>query len=247
MRVAVAGGRRTNIGYYHVFADFMDRLNKEQEIKKIVHGGAIGVDNFADRYASERNICCVTYLAKWRVNGTYNNGAGYARNNRMMTETRPDLLVAMLGGNGTNNTIALANKMGVKALIVEESDEWKSMIDSDIVNISMEPDSVCKSVYPIRPLCEYRIVSVKYSNNTVTRYIASKCLGGNCLGVVNLLMLREDNSAYTVVGSRKTHNPRILEALVLFGLLPDRTDELKVFQKVQDKPANMQLPLFDNL
>lgn len=115
MRVLVCGGR-DYLDEARVFAE-LDSIGptyvmeggqrtRDAETGEIV-GGA---DFFAYRWASARDVAGCTYDADWNVHG---RAAGPIRNQRMLDEGKPDLVVAFPGGVGTADMVRRARKAGV--------------------------------------------------------------------------------------------------------------------------------------
>jgi hypothetical protein len=76
---------------------------------KIVHGGARGVDRIAEDWAIVNWCPFRVYKADW---DTYGKAAGPIRNQEMLDEEHPDLVVAFPGGRGTQDMIDRARKQG---------------------------------------------------------------------------------------------------------------------------------------
>ena len=97
----------------------LDRLAGEYDIAVVIHGAASGADTLAGRWARSRGIPVEEYPADWypaRLNGKLHRGAGYARNRQMLREGKPNLVVAMPGGNGTAHMVRTARAAGVRVL-----------------------------------------------------------------------------------------------------------------------------------
>jgi hypothetical protein len=96
MRVLVCGGRS--------FADLplldrrLDEMHTKYGIKTIIHGGAAGADNMAHFWAGFNGVDVEIYSANWKKHG---KAAGPIRNQRMIEEGKPDMVVAFAGGRGT--------------------------------------------------------------------------------------------------------------------------------------------------
>lgn len=81
----------------------------------IIAGGAGGADTMAIDWAVV-NWCGFTeYPADWKTHG---KAAGPIRNQQMLDEGRPDLVVAFPGGRGTADMVARARKAGVEVIEV---------------------------------------------------------------------------------------------------------------------------------
>lgn len=82
----------------------------------IIEGGAKGADSAAADWAVVNWTKLKTFKADWNK---YGKSAGYRRNIQMLTEGKPDLVVAFPGGKGTAMMVDIAKKAGVKVLLVE--------------------------------------------------------------------------------------------------------------------------------
>ncbi len=76
----------------------------------IIHGNARGADTMADDWAVVHWCSTAVFPAFWRRDG---KAAGPIRNQRMLVEGQPDVVVAMPGGAGTADMIRRARKAGV--------------------------------------------------------------------------------------------------------------------------------------
>ena len=76
----------------------------------MIDGDQRGADRMAGRWARLRGIENLIFTADWAKRG---KGAGPIRNQRMLDEGRPDLVVAFLGGKGTTDMVRRAERAGV--------------------------------------------------------------------------------------------------------------------------------------
>lgn len=83
----------------------------------IIHGGATGADALADDWAIVNWVPQMSFPADWRKHG---NSAGPIRNQQMIDEGQPTLVVAFPGGRGTEDMKRRAKKAGIP--IVEPID-----------------------------------------------------------------------------------------------------------------------------
>lgn len=119
MRVLVCGGRDFNKDQI-VFSE-LDRHNADWgPFKVVIDGGATGADHWAGVWAEERGIARQTFLAEWKRLG---NAAGPIRNQRMIDEGKPDLIIAFPGGRGTRDMISRANKAKLQMIWVIIDDQ----------------------------------------------------------------------------------------------------------------------------
>jgi hypothetical protein len=72
-------------------------------------------DTLAVEWATNRGVPFDVYMADWESLG---RKAGPIRNQRMLVEGKPDLVVAFPGGNGTAGMVALARNAGVDVIMV---------------------------------------------------------------------------------------------------------------------------------
>jgi len=109
MIVLVCGGRDYD-RWDHGFM-VLDRLHKQRGITKIIHGGARGADSLAHQWSLMRQVTRMVYHADW---DEYGRMAGPMRNQQMLDDGHPDLVVAFPGGKGTHDMIMRAEKAGVE-------------------------------------------------------------------------------------------------------------------------------------
>lgn len=94
--------------FWRVMAPYADVANIE-----IIQGGADGADRCARDWASGSGHRCRTFEADWKA---YGKGAGPMRNQRMLDEGRPDLVVAFPGGRGTADMMRRAKAAGARVI-----------------------------------------------------------------------------------------------------------------------------------
>lgn len=116
MRVLVCGGR--DFRDEDRLQAVLDKLHGEAGIDLIIQGGAAGADTFASTWAYTRGVPEERYDADWENHGNF---AGPMRNQRMLNEGHPDLVIAFprangKWGNGTLNMIGKARKAGVEVI-----------------------------------------------------------------------------------------------------------------------------------
>ena len=96
MRVLVCGGREFD-DKRRLFAA-LDEFDEECGITVLIQGDAKGADKLAAEWAKKHDIKVETYPADWRKFG---KRAGWIRNNQMIAEGKPEVVVAFSGGVGT--------------------------------------------------------------------------------------------------------------------------------------------------
>ena len=110
LKVLVCGGR--DFSDYKLLTRTLDQLRPTT----IVHGAARGADSMAGEYAKRQVIPCQVFPAEWNK---YGKRAGYVRNQQMLDEGKPDLVVAFPGGPGTRMMVKIAREQGFKVKVVE--------------------------------------------------------------------------------------------------------------------------------
>lgn len=112
MRVLVYGGR----GYSDRDRIFLELsfIHQDTPITCIIEGGARGADYLAARWSAANDLNDhARFTADWTMHG---RKAGPIRNQQMLDQGKPDLVVAFPGGSGTADMMARARKAGVKVV-----------------------------------------------------------------------------------------------------------------------------------
>lgn len=134
MKLLVCGGR----DYTDEREAFrvLDSIRLEQPVTMVIQGGARGADLLGRTWAERRLIPFAEYPADWNRHG---KGAGPRRNQQMLDDGKPDLVVAFPRangewGSGTLNMIDAAIKGGVpvKRIPASEPLERTALVDWDI-------------------------------------------------------------------------------------------------------------------
>jgi hypothetical protein len=134
MRVLVCGGRkyREREKVFVVLAG----LHRDHGPLTVIQGGATGADALAREwcYRFTGRVRMINEPAEWddlshpdarivtrRDGSQYDANAGSRRNQRMIDDWQPDLVVAFPGGSGTADMIRRAEKAGVQVQRVNSS------------------------------------------------------------------------------------------------------------------------------
>ena len=118
MKIAVVGGRSFN--NYSFLKNVLhstiqeEVVKKDQQVSKIISGGATGTDLLAEKYASEFNLETTIFLPNWKKFG---KSAGVIRNQDIIQNS--DIVVAFWNGisRGTKSSIELSKKYKKKLII----------------------------------------------------------------------------------------------------------------------------------
>jgi hypothetical protein len=116
MKVLCCGSR--NWHNIEKVVNAFSELLKEGPIERILQGGAVGADHWCALEATRRGIRVFEYPAEW---DKYGRSAGYIRNKEMIDEN-PDVVLAFQRdkSKGTQHTIDLAQKKGIRVIIYKE-------------------------------------------------------------------------------------------------------------------------------
>ena len=111
-RVLVCGGR----GFTQMrwLTRVLDDLDPKPTL--IIQGGGFGADACASEWAYKRDVLERQFPADWKKLG---RAAGPIRNQQMLDEGRPDLVVAFPGGDGTADMVRRAKAAGVRVIEVQ--------------------------------------------------------------------------------------------------------------------------------
>jgi hypothetical protein len=109
MRVLVCGGRNYD-DRDHVW-NVLSELDAASRIDVVIHGCATGADHEGMIWAQGNDKKHAPFQADWHTHG---RAAGPIRNQRMLDEGKPDLVIAFPGGRGTADMIRRAEAAGVE-------------------------------------------------------------------------------------------------------------------------------------
>lgn len=120
MRVLICGG----LGY-----SSRDRVARQLDAVRVscphdtmivIQGGASGADALAREWCLAQCIPFINFPANWKRDG---RAGGPIRNQRMLDQGKPDLVIAFPGGFGTADMVERATKAGVRVLVIREMAE----------------------------------------------------------------------------------------------------------------------------
>lgn len=93
----------------------LDKIHRDRTINKIVSGGAIGADTYAEEWAKNNHVEKLIYLPNYKK---YGRGAPLIRNTDIINNS--DLVVAFWDGEsrGTKDSITKAENMNKELIII---------------------------------------------------------------------------------------------------------------------------------
>lgn len=131
MRVLVCGGRNYT-DHDHIWNTLCELDQDRGPFKVVIHGCATGADREGMLWAQGMRRKHAPFQAAWsdlthhdaviklRYDGTrYDAMAGFRRNQRMLDEGKPVLVIAFPGGNGTADMIRRAEKAGLEVIKIK--------------------------------------------------------------------------------------------------------------------------------
>jgi len=96
--------------------EVLDGLHAQTPVTAIINGGARGADLLASQWARERSVALIRYRAA--IDLARGPQAFLDLNARMLSEQRPDLILAFPGGEVSADLIARAQTAGINVLHV---------------------------------------------------------------------------------------------------------------------------------
>ncbi len=115
LRVLVCGGREFGKMRREAKQLFrvLDALQDERGPLEIIEGGASGADYLAWCWAEINGVDGQTFPANWEANG---KRAGPVRNQQMLDEGKPDLVIAFPGNSGTQDMVLRTLRRGIELI-----------------------------------------------------------------------------------------------------------------------------------
>lgn len=106
--VLVCGGR--DYDNRDMLFSVLNLAHAMNPIKLLIHGGASGADDLAGQWARHVGVNWKGFTAYWKTEG---KAAGPKRNQRMLDEGKPDIVIVFPGGDGTADMVRRAEKAEV--------------------------------------------------------------------------------------------------------------------------------------
>ncbi len=114
LRVLVCGGLMY-MDRARIFST-LDQLHREPGIEIVLHGGASGADLLCLAWADANAVPAIAFQTNWSRDGRL---ATEKRNQRMLAEGRPHLLVAFPGGKGTAELVRMAQEAQLQVIAID--------------------------------------------------------------------------------------------------------------------------------
>lgn len=107
----ICGGRHYAGPVAKVLYDLVAERDARPDL--VIHGNAPGADTLGGKWAYRNGIKQRIFQADWIEHG---RAAGPIRNQRMIDEGKPDLVIAFPGGRGTADMVRRARKAGIEVV-----------------------------------------------------------------------------------------------------------------------------------
>lgn len=152
LTILICGGRSFSDREFAF--DYLNKLKKHRtNISLVIHGGATGADTLGKEWAIERKIDHLPFKADWddiscegavikhnRYGKPYNAAAGPLRNQKMLDEGKPDIVVAFDGKTGTNDMIRRAKAARVHVLRPVKKKKKEQEILGNLKTVAIKAD-----------------------------------------------------------------------------------------------------------
>jgi SLOG family YspA-like protein len=149
MRVLVCGSRGwhdANPIHLALAECFGESIRSGEEFV-VIHGAAKGADTLAGEVAHQLNATVIEEPAQWDKHG---KGAGPKRNQKMLDDHNPDLVIAFRStgkSRGTDDMVERAHRAGVTVVMVDEQMDDAYVIEPEGV---VSEDELSAAIASIR-------------------------------------------------------------------------------------------------
>ena len=115
MRLLVCGGR--GFSDRHFLFSKLDEFDKTRVVDILIHGACHlgGADALAHDWAMKHGVWVVAFPVMHHLDGPW-PGAGPRRNERMLRDGRPNVVMAFKGGRGTADMMRQARAWGIEVI-----------------------------------------------------------------------------------------------------------------------------------
>lgn len=111
LKVLVTGGR--DYSNKEKVYDVLGKIHKDKGIVELCHGAARGADDLANLWAVTQDVPRRVFPVSSKEWNTLGKKAGVLRNQRMLEEFKPDLIVEFPGGTGTHDMVARGKRNSI--------------------------------------------------------------------------------------------------------------------------------------
>ncbi|MBK5540799.1 DUF2493 domain-containing protein [Pseudomonas sp. TH05] len=115
MRILICAGR--HYADTHLCRRVLEAFQRMHEVRVLIHGGSQFLGAEIEDWAREIGADIVRYPPNWQLHGKH---AERLRNAFMLKDSRPDLVIALPGGEDTEELLARAKAQGIQTLSVTD-------------------------------------------------------------------------------------------------------------------------------
>lgn len=113
MRLLICAGR--HFADQHLCRQALDAFQRLHEVRVVIHGGNQCLGAPIEDWAREIGAHLIRYPPNWQRHGKQ---AERLRNRFMLTDSRPDIVLALPGGADTEELLSQARSQGIRTLSV---------------------------------------------------------------------------------------------------------------------------------
>lgn len=113
MRVLICAGR--HYADTKMSRQVLDAYHRLRPVQVLIHGGSQFLGSDVEDWARETGVDVVRYPPNWQRHGKQ---AERHRNQFMLTDSRPDVIIALPGGDDTLELVSQAKASGIHVLTV---------------------------------------------------------------------------------------------------------------------------------
>ncbi|MGC5699114.1 DUF2493 domain-containing protein [Pseudomonas sp. NFXW11] len=115
MRVLICAGRHYSNG--RLCRQVLQAFQRLHEVRVVIHGGSQFLGAQIEDWARETGADIVRYPPNWQMHGKH---AERLRNAFMLADSRADIVLALPGGDDTEELLAQARARGIRCLSVDD-------------------------------------------------------------------------------------------------------------------------------
>lgn len=114
MRLLICAGR--HFADQHLCRQALDAFQRLHQVGVVIHGGNQCLGAPIEDWAREIGAHLIRYPPNWQRHGKQ---AERQRNHFMLVDSRPDVVIALPGGDDTSELVCQAKASGISVLTVE--------------------------------------------------------------------------------------------------------------------------------
>ncbi len=174
-KVLVCGGRNyTNKG---VVFRFLDDFHAKRPINQLIEGDCRGADRLAGEWAVSRGVPLRTFPVTPGEWDTLGKAAGNIRNQRMLDQGFPNVIIAFPGNNGTADMCRRARRKRLEVIEVKPQEQQMGISERekemarllDLINMEWKTDPMSVACFDLRIIADVRKVLAEHEKAQLIR------------------------------------------------------------------------------